>query len=291
MNKELPNNVVFFGTPEPAVDIFEHLRQSGIIPKFVVTNPDKPQGRKMVLSPSPVKEWARKNNIPVFQPSRLDENFGRQLEAAQSQLFIVVAYGGIIPKEILEIPKYGSLNIHYSLLPKYRGASPVESQILNDDRDAGVSIMLLDEKLDHGPIIAQKRIKDSHLKNWPPTAQELRKICNETAGGLLVETIPLWLDGKIKAKEQDHSQATYTKKVTAEDRQIDLAGDPYENFLKIRAFAAWGTYFYTEKSSKKIRVSIKEAQFCSGRLIIVRVVPEGKKEMTYEDFLRGLRKE
>lgn len=291
---QFPNNFVFFGTPEPAVQILEKLREAEVLPKLIVTNPDKPQGRKMILTPPPVKVWALKNNIPILQPARLDSKFILQLLTLNYQLFLVVAYGGIIPKEILEIPKFGSLNVHYSLLPKYRGATPVESQILNDDKNVGVSIMLLDEKMDHGPIVAQKNLQLTTYNlqlNWPPTATDLRKKCNEIAGKLLLETVPLWIEGKIKPKEQEHAKATYTKKITAKDREINLAENGYKNFLKIQAFEAWGSYFFADYNGKKIRVTIKKVEFRDNNLILLKVIPEGKKEMSYDDFLRGMKSE
>ena len=238
----------------------------------------------------------------------------------------MVAYGQILRKELLDIPKHGTLNVHYSLLPKYRGASPIESQILADDKNAGISIMLLDEAMDHGPIIAQERLKihDSRFMiqgglAWPPTATELRKASNEVAGKLLADIMSKWVAGEITPKEQNHSEATYTKKFTKSDGEIDFANDPYKNFLKIQAFeGSIGTFFYSPfpkgstrvgegegfKSSasedfgpsfkkggteeKKIRVIIKSAEFKDGKLTILRVIPEGKKETDYTEFLRGI---
>lgn len=276
---------VFFGTPEPAVEILEHLKNAGLMPELVVTNPDRPQGRKMTVTPPPVKLWAIKNNTPFLQPETLSNpDFISKLKTGNYQLFVVVAYGGIIPKEILAIPEHGSINVHYSLLPKYRGASPIESQILNDDRNTGVSIMLLDEKMDHGPILASALVS---VPDWPPTANLLREASNRVAGPLLAEIIPRWLSGDLKALPQDHSSATRTRKILGEDRLIKLTEDPYKNFLKIRAFSAWGTYFFAERNEKKIRVLIKEAEYKNNTLLIKKVLPEGKKEMSYEDFLRG----
>lgn len=283
-------NFVFFGTPDPAVEIFEQLYSAGFLPKFVVTNPDKPQGRKMALQSSPVKKWALSHNLICLEPTNLNDSvFLEKIKSSSTDIFIVVAYGGIFSKEFLEIPKYGSLNVHYSLLPKYRGASPVESQILNDDKDVGVSIMLLAEKMDHGPIVKSEKLKVESLKEWPPTATNLRTICNNVASKLLIEIIPLWIKKGIKAKEQDHIQATYTKKIKTEDREIKLLENDYKNFLKFQAFEAWGTYFFEEKNGKKIRVLIKTAEFKDGKFIPVKVIPEGKKEMGYEDFLRGVK--
>src|SRR3989338_2548133 len=140
---------VFFGTPEPAVEILDILKQHNMVPALVVTNPDKPKGRHLKPASSPVKLWAIKNKIPYLQPEKLDSAFYSTLNAKRYTLFIVVAYGAILPKKVLDIPEYGALNIHYSLLPKYRGASPIESQIMADDRNIGGSIILLDQEMDH----------------------------------------------------------------------------------------------------------------------------------------------
>src|SRR3989338_11199462 len=278
---------VFFGTPELSVEILEHLKENGFIPSLIVTNPDRPQGRKMILTPPPVKLWAQKNEIKFLQPEKLDSVFNLQLTTYNPQLFIVVAYGKILPKKVLEIPEKGALNIHYSLLPKYRGASPIESAILNDDKDTGVSIMLMDKKMDHGPIVAQQRLEnhESGITNqeWPMKAAALRKIMNKTARALLIQTIPRFVAGDVTAKEQNHKEATYCGKFTKNDGLLDLTGDPYKNFLKIRAFDdSIGTYFISEKNNKKIRVVIKDAEFENCKLELIKVVPEGKKEMSYE---------
>lgn len=284
---------VFFGTPEPAVDILDALFANGYVPALIVTAPDKPQGRKLVVSPPPVKVFALAHDIPLLQPSSLkDPEVVSQLSKVNGQLFIVVAYGSLIPKEILALPTHGSLNVHYSLLPKYRGASPIESQILADDREIGVSLLLLDEEMDHGPIVAEKKIPASlfPIPAWPPTATELRNISNRVAGELLASILPDWVSGKIEPKAQDHANATYTRKFKKTDGELDLSDDAYKNILKIKAFeGSIGTYFFAEKSGKKIRVSIKDANMDGDKLLITRVVPEGKKEMTYDEFLRGLR--
>lgn len=291
---------VFFGTPELSVEILEHLKGAGLAPSLVVTNPDRPQGRSMRVAPPPVKEWAVRNGIPVLQPEHLNHESGIMNHEPKPDLFVVVAYGKIIPKSILEIPKKGTLNIHYSLLPKYRGASPIESAILGGDREVGVTIMLMDEKMDHGPVVAQRRLENHEstrpnaplrsgrgIKNheWPPTATELRKACNKLGAELLLETIPLWLEGKIEAREQDHSKATYTEKIKKEDALIDLTGDPYKNFLKIQAYSEWPRAYFMEG---KKRVIITAAVYEEGKLILKRVIPEGKKEMAFAEYRRGM---
>lgn len=257
---------VFFGTDDFSVTVLDELKSAGFLPSLIITVPDKPRGRGLRLSPSHAKQWAEKNKITVsFDCSSLTDDY---------QLFVVASFGKIIPKAMLDIPKYGALNVHPSLLPKYRGASPIESQILADEKEVGVTIILMDEQMDHGPILAQRKIET-----------RLRKVFAEEGGKLLVETLQKWLAGKIEPKPQDETRATYTKKLVKTDGEINLNDDSYKNFLKIQAFqGSIGTYFLR----KNIRVIIKDAEFEDGKLIISRVIPEGKKEMPYHDFLRGL---
>lgn len=279
----------FFGTPEFAVIILDELEKAGFIPALVVTAPDKPKGRKLIVTPSEVKEWASKRNIAVLTPEKIRGNgaFAQALKNTDCDLFIVAAYGKIIPKEILDIPRNGTLNVHPSLLPKFRGSSPVESAILSDDTHTGVTIMLLDEEMDHGPIVAQREWR---ADNWPPKGSALTRDLAHAGGMLLAETIPGWMSG-ITAKPQDHAHATFTKKITKEDGLIDLSADPLLNYKKIMAYDEWpGAYFFTEYNGKKIRVRITDAHLEEGTLVLDRVVPEGKKEMRYDDFLRGMQK-
>jgi methionyl-tRNA formyltransferase len=289
--------IAFFGTPQFAITILDELKNAGIVPSLIVTVPDKPQGRGLTLTAPPVKVWAQKNSLNIIQPGNLKQN--PQIATLSNQawdLFIVAAYGKIIPENILEIPKYKTLNVHPSLLPDWRGPSPVEASILNDESETGVTIMRLDEEMDHGPIVSQALI--SSYDTWPITAPVLEDNLAHAGGKLLAETIPNWINGKYKEKPQDHSQATYCQKITKNDGLIDLTDNPYQNYLKICAYIGWpGTFFFSESNGKKIRVNIKEATFKyfdrkennEGQLEILRVIPEGKKEMSYSDFLRGLK--
>ena len=286
--KKIINNkkikIVFFGTPELAVSVLEELNRAGFTPDIIITAPDRPKGRGLELSPPPVKVWAQKNNIPILQPEKLDTNFIYKLKAKSYQLFIVAAYGKIIPKEILELPTHGTLNVHPSLLPEFRGSSPIESAILSGKEKTGVSIMVLDEKMDHGPILEQEEVPVGDVAG----KNELSETLFRMGGQMLSEIIPKWVSGKIKAAPQDESRATYTKKISKEDGLIDLAGDPISNFRKIRAYEGWpGTYFFTERNNKKTRVVIKDAELKNGALVIKKVVPEGKKEMDYEVFAKS----
>jgi methionyl-tRNA formyltransferase len=273
----------FFGTPLFSVLVLDELERSGILPEIIVTAPDKPRGRKLIVTPPEVKVWAQKRNIPVLQPKKLDDSF---YLSSEFDVFIVVAYGKIIPKHILEIPKRGVLNIHPSLLPRLRGASPIQSAILGEEK-TGVSVMLLDEEMDHGPIVAQQEYL---CKNWPPKASELEVFLSELGGKMLAETLPKYLDGEIKPTPQNHQVASYTKKIKKEDGLLDLNENSQKNFRKIQAFNVWPrAYFFHEKNNKKFRIIITDAELILGELVIKKVLPEGRNEMTYEEFLKQIK--
>lgn len=285
-------NMAFFGTPEFAVHILEELEEVGIVPSIVVTQPDKPAGRGLLLAEPPVKKWALEKGIPVIQPKRLaaEEPDADILWNSEWDLFIVAAYGKILPNSILKLPHRGTLNVHPSLLPKYRGPSPIESQILADDTDTGVSIIVLDEEMDHGPILAQARITP---EEWPLRASVLEEILAREGGRLLAESLVPYMVQELIPEPQDHTKATFTKKIEKEDGLIHI-GHPmsdveaYQNYLRFCAYDEWpGTYFFVERNGKKVRVKITDAEYKDGTFTPFRVIPEAKKEMNYEDFVRN----
>ncbi|VAW18923.1 Methionyl-tRNA formyltransferase [hydrothermal vent metagenome] len=281
MNNDL--KIVFFGTPQVAVYVLEELKKAGIMPTLIVTAPDKPSGRKLVVTPPPAKIWGEENFISVFQPKTLRDATAVQAIKDEGcwDLFIVAAYGNILTKEILGIPKYGTLNVHPSFLPRLRGASPIQTAIL-ENGETGVTIMLVDEEMDHGSIVAQEKVD---IANWPPKASELEETLMRRGGQILAEIIPLWTTGKIKTQEQDHSKATFTKKITKEDGLLNLNDDAEKNYRKIQAFDIWPrAYFFAEKKGKRIRVIITDATLENDNLVIKKIIPEGKKEMLYVDF-------
>ena len=278
--------IAFFGNSEFSLIVLEEMKKLGVIPDIIVTTVDKPQGRKMILTKTPTKIWAENNSIEYIEAVNLkDPKFLEKI--SNYNLFIVASYGKIIPKEVIELPKYKTLNIHPSLLPKYRGPSPLQIQIINDEKDIGVSIMLIDEQVDHGAIISQKKVE---IPNWPIGFNLLQETLAKKGSEMLVEILQKWIKGEIKEKEQNHSEATFTKKVEKSDGLINLSNDSYKNYLKILAYENWpNAYFEKEKSEKKMRVIIKSAEYKDGLLNILRVVPEGKKEMDYKSFLNGLK--
>lgn len=199
--------------------------------------------------------------------------------------FLVASYGKILKKEVLDLPKRGCINIHPSLLPKFRGPSPYVSAILADERTTGVTIMLMEERMDAGPVLAQARMEIDEA-DWPPKGLMLSEMLFTEGINLLVEILPQWLSGELTPTPQDESLATYTKKFVDADALLDLS-NPRESYLKIQAFdKSPRAHFINEKSK---RVVVTEAAWKDGQLEILNVLPEGKKEMSYADYIRGLK--
>lgn len=273
-------NFIFFGTPDVASQTLEILKQNGYLPSLIVTSLDKPKGRKMLVTPPPVKIWAQENNIPFIQPEKLDEKFTFKLSTFNFQLFLVVAYGKIMPEKIINLPKLGSLNIHYSLLPKYRGASPVESAILNGETETGVTIQKMAFEMDSGPIIAQEKVKIFLDEKAP----DLRERLIKKGGELLVKILPDFIEGKIKEIPQNENEATFCKKIKKEDGLVNLEEElPSVLYNKFRAYAFWPRTFFFIKGK---RIIITEATLENNQFITKKVLPEGKKEIKYEEFLK-----
>ena len=282
--------LVFFGSADFSVYVLEELKQHNILPELIITTPDKPRGRKLVLTRTPAKIWAQNYNIEVIDPPSLKKDNADliyKLKTDNYELFLVASYGKIIPKEIFEIPKKKTLNIHPSLLPKYRGASPSQGQILNDEKEIGVTIMQIEETMDTGPIIVQKKIPVDEVFG----RKELEKILAVEGARLFAHVLPEWLMGAVDPIMQNEEQATYCKKIEKEDGQIEIDFDDFgknarQNFLKIKAFEDWPTAYFFHDGK---RVIITEATIENGKLKIISVLPEGKRVMSFEDFGRGLK--
>lgn len=282
---------IFFGTPDIATIVLDELEQAGFIPSLVVTNPDAPVGRKQILTPSPAKVWATKRNIPVVTPSTLKnkDDLGI-ITNTDWDLFIVAAYGKLIPGWLLDLPMHKTINVHPSLLPKLRGASPIRSAILENIRETGITIMQLDSELDHGPIIAQLAAKIAP-EHWPVAGSILDIGLAHQGGALLASIIPAWIAGVIKPVEQKHEEATFCTKITKD--MSELVIDPhhlptgheaYQTLLKIRAFDGWPETFFIHDGK---RIKIKHASLtASGSLLITRITPEGKNEMDWDQYFK-----
>jgi methionyl-tRNA formyltransferase len=251
--------IVFFGTPAFSVPFLEALINE---PSFeivsVITQPDKPSGRGGKIVSPEVKLHAQKNNIPVLQLT----NFKTQsvvdaLKAFQADFFVVVAFGKIIPSSILQIPPKGVVNVHPSLLPKYRGPSPIQSAILNGDKETGISIMLLDSGMDTGPIIAQKKIE----LNNNETTLTLEKKIHGIGSDFLVSTLKEFIDDKLIPKQQVESGSSFTKLFEKEDGRINWNKSAIEIERMVRAFLPWPTaWTVMETKNELVRVKIIEAK-------------------------------
>jgi methionyl-tRNA formyltransferase len=303
--------IAFFGTPLFAEVILKEIIAANYNVAAVFTQPDKKAGRKQVLEKSAVKTTAEKNSIPVFEPPGLDRGNAREiLTKARLDFIIVAAYGKILPKDILEIPKFGAINIHASLLPRFRGASPVQEAILSGEKKTGITLVLMNEKMDAGEIINQEEIVIEKNDSTPALTEKLAR----AGGKILIETLPLWISGAIKAIRQNEKEATYCRTVKKEDGKIDW-NDPAENILrKWRAYLYWpGIFaFFPVKGGKK-RLKLAEieseekrdigeipgkvvkyngkiaVQTGKGLIILKKIQLEGKKTMNAEDIAKGNR--
>ena len=272
---------IFFGTPVFAEIVLKKLVNNGFSPEVVICNPDRPVGRKKVVTPPPVKQLVVANNWPIkiWQPEKLDfSNY--KLNIGRTDFAVVAAYAKIIPKEILNMFRLGVIGVHPSLLPRYRGASPIQSMILSGEAETGVTLYLMDEKMDHGPVLAQNMY---HVAR-NTTYLELMEVLAKMGGDLLVETIPKFLAGEIKPKSQDHERATFTKKITIEDALISeeelksaLAGDKEMAIRIDRMIRALNPEpgSYTVREGKRIKLLKSEIQ--GEKLILKEIQMEGKK--------------
>lgn len=266
---------VFWGTPDVAEKTLQVLINNNIIPTLVITNPDRPQGRGMELMPTPVKILANKYQIPTLSPEKINDAFIAELSKYSIDLSVVVAYGSILPESVINFPKFGTLNIHYSLLPKYRGASPVESALLNGDAETGVAIQKMVRRLDAGDIIALENfaISESISKD------ELRSELIELGANLLIKILPDYIENKITPIAQDEKLATHCGKIKKEDGLINLADNGIINYNKYRAYSGWpGVYFFQDNK----RIKITKAHLDNGQFVIEKVIPEGKKETIWK---------
>lgn len=284
---------IFIGTSEFATPI---LAKIICHPQFdvycVITAPDKPVGRKKEMTPPPIKIIALENNLLVLQPNKISE-ISEKISKLKPDLIITASYGQIISKNILDIPQFGCINIHPSLLPKYRGPSPIQTAILNGDKNTGITIMLMDEKMDTGPIIAQKEIAIENNENY----QDLEKRLSLESADFLLEILPQYIQRKIKPKTQNDTEASYTKILSRQDGQIDLKKSAQEIERMLLAFEPWpGVWTYLKKRRIKIlkakavqKPSETTIETSKGYLSLEIVQPEGKKPMPAKEFFRGLR--
>jgi len=296
---------VFLGTPEFSIPVLHALVNSAYRPDVVLTQPDKPAGRKMALTPPPVKQFAKEYDLTVKQPENKKE-LTELIKKIKPDICILVAFGMIIPNELLTLPKYGWINIHPSLLPKYRGSSPIPTAIISGDNETGVSIIKLINKVDAGDILAQQHLEIAANDNTETLGVKL----SDLAGRMLIDILPQYLDDKLKMSVQNDEQATYTAIIDRGNGLIDWHQSAIEIYRKFRGFYPWpGIFTYLGGKRLKIaNLSVLEGVFdhnlatgtlflsptgelavkCSqGAVLLDNVVLEGKKEVSGQDFIRG----
>ncbi len=298
---------VFMGTPAFAVPTLERLLQSEHEVVAVYTQPDTPAGRGRQLAPSPVKQVALERGLKVLQPARLraSSQVG-QLASLRPDVIVVAAFGQILSQKVLDIPPFGCLNVHPSLLPRYRGASPIAAAILAGDEYTGVTIMLLDAGMDSGPVLAQRPVAIEPQDTTATLAAKLAQVGAE----LLMETLGLWLNRQLTPQPQDEAKATYSQPITKEEGEIDWRLPAGEIWRRVRAFQPWpGCYTRWEGKSIKVlearplpgkgdpgkvvssggRDLVVGVQTGDGTLRLLRLQMEGKRAMTAAEFVRGQR--
>lgn len=301
--------VVFFGSAELSCASLRALKADpNCEVAAVVTQPDKPKGRHLQLQPSPVKIEALESGVPVLQPKRArEEAFINELRELKPDLFVVVAYGQILPQALLDVPRFGALNVHTSILPKYRGAAPIQWAVLNGDAETGVTIMKMDAGLDTGPVLSTARIPILPHDTSATMHDKLAVLGAE----LLLRTIPGFISGEIQPQAQT-GESNYARKIEKEDGAIDWTRNSTEIFNQVRGLTPWPgafTFFNQNGQPRMLKIwnvepldrqgaagTILEAEkqrlvvACGqGSLLVKELQPEGKKRMTAAEFLAGNR--
>ena len=300
-----PWRIVFFGTPAFAIPVLRNLLQESGEVVAVVTQPDREKGRGRKVIPSPVKELALQHRLTLLQPEKVrEETFQKKIKDFQPDLFVLVAYGQILPKSLLEIPKHGAVNVHASLLPKHRGAAPIPWAILNGERVTGITTMMMDEGMDTGDILLQTEIPIGDGE----TSQTLYDQLALLGARLLSETVKGMKAGSVHPIPQDHSKATYAPPLKKEDGKIDWSKGAKEIDRQVRALNPWpgaftewnGQLLKIYKGEVREEISEREAGIVSwvgsdfielgtgkDSFLIKEVQLEGKRRMSVQDFLAG----
>ena len=295
-------NFVFYGTSAFAADVLRYLCKAGWKPELVITTKAKPAGRGLTTSPTPVAETAKELGCEALEVSTLKTaEIQAQLKERATPWALLAAFGKIVPHGIIDLYPKGIVNMHPSLLPKYRGASPIQYAIMNQEGETGVSLMLLDAEVDHGPILAQEKAPISANENALELSQKLAKLGSELA----LKHVPSYLSGSLSPVPQDHSQATFTKLITREHGQADFSLSAEALDAKRRAFTPWPGLWTmwqgkrlklcnTEPVQKQLESGLAQVEGndifigCShGSLRVLSLQLEGKKELPSPDFLRG----
>ena len=281
--------IIFFGTPDFAVESLKALLEVGEEIAAVVVQPDRAKGRGLKIGYPPVKEYALAKKLTILQPTDIrDIKFLDAMKELKPELGVVVAYGKILPEALLNIPKHGFVNVHASLLPKYRGASPIQYALLNGENKTGVTILRVTPQLDAGNMISQAETAIAPDDN----ADTLSKKLAEQGAKLLVKSVEMLKSKKLSSIPQDEKQVTYAPQLKKEQGLIDWKKSPVEVDNLVRAMTPWPGAFVrvnpsTSSGQGGHRVKIIKTKIEDGKLIILEVQPEGKKTMGYEEYVRG----
>lgn len=247
--------IVFFGTSEFALPALRALIQKKWHIVAVITKPDEPAGRKLLMTPPPVKELALQAGVPIFQPEVLEPDFFKK-EVPEADLFIVAAYGKIIPQQVMALPKLGAINIHPSLLPRWRGPSPIQAAIFYGDQETGVTLIKLDELMDHGPLIAQEKVSIKETSSYSELADALAQL----AADMLTRILPDWVHGKISAIPQNDELASFCKLLKKDDGRVNWSRSAKDIERMIRAYHPWpGAWTLWPSGQKIYRIKIESA--------------------------------
>lgn len=299
--------IVFMGTPSFAVPSLRALVEAGYEIAAVVSQPDRPKGRKKVLTPPPVKEAALELGLPVLQPERMrNEEAIAELATYKPDLIVTAAYGQILPKGVLELPPHGCINVHGSLLPKYRGGAPIQRSIINGEAETGVTIMYMAEGLDTGDMISSVALPIEH----DDTAGTMFEKLSIAGAKLLLDTLPPLLRGELKAVPQDESLATYAPNLTREDERIDWNKAALSIYNQVRGlspmagaftmlhgevFKVWGCQPLEREGSSQPGTIVSASaegiivQTGQGQLLLTTIQPAGKRMMQVSDWIQGAR--
>ena len=302
--------IIFMGTPDFAAGALSAIYDAGYEVTLAVTQPDKPKGRSGKLIASPVKEFAISKGIPVFQPERINTMEAvAELKSYEADIYIVAAFGQIISREILDIPRLGCINIHASLLPKYRGASPIQQVIIDGEKKTGVTIMQMDEGIDTGDMLYKKEIPIEE----DDTFESLHDKLTLLGGEAICEALPLLEEGELVPEKQNDEESSYAKLIKKEMGRLDFRKSAAELSRLIRGFNPWpGAYTFHNgrqlkiwcgeavgSASEELKPGViesidRDAIYVScgeGALKIKELQPEGKKRMSVRDFLNGAKLE
>lgn len=297
--------IVFMGTPDFSVPILRSLVQEGYDVALVVTQPDRPKGRKKVMTPPPVKKEAIEQGIQVFQPEKLSDNYQKIVDL-QPDVIITAAYGQLLPTPLLTAPPFGCINVHASLLPELRGGAPIHHAILQGKTETGITIMYMVEKLDAGDILTQLKVAIEHKDNVGTMHDKLA----EAGATLLLNTLPELFRNDIRPVEQDHEKSTFASNIKRDQEKIDWQRDNNEIYNQIRGLNPWPVAFttYQGKTLKIWNADLDTNEYHGepGEIVeiindestlvvcgngkglkITEIQPAGKKRMTVKDFLRG----